>query len=86
MEEIKLTPAQLRLLQTCKNEGGLIVGGIDATTGIRRNVVRALHAKGLIKWAASAGYYVESEWKLTDAGKEYLKQRATQAAKQGENP
>lgn len=82
MDEIKLTPAQLRLLQTCKNESGLIVGGIDATTGIRRNVVRALRTKGLIKWSAPASNYVESEWKLTDAGKEYLEQRSTQAAKQ----
>lgn len=65
----KLTPAQQKAIDTCAHHRSLVIGGLDATPGLRRDIVRKLHALGLLKWVAPASDYEESEWVLTDSGK-----------------
>lgn len=68
-----MTPAQLRTLRTAARDRSIIIGGIDGTPGVRRDVVRKLYALGYLRWVAAAGFHAESEWKPTPEGLEALR-------------
>lgn len=64
-----MTPAQLRVMRLAIEHRSIIIGGIDATEGVRRDTVRKLHAMGYLSWRAAASVHEESEWAPTEAGK-----------------
>jgi hypothetical protein len=63
---MKLTKAQQRTLDTAKRDGTIIIGGIDATPNIRRDVVMRLFRLGLLRWKAPASLNEESAWVATE--------------------
>lgn len=68
----KLTAAQQRVLHIANRDGSIIFGGIDATPGVRRDVVTRLAQLKLLTWKAPTSLHEESCWVLTTAGKTYL--------------
>lgn len=70
----KLTPAMLRVLAAAVKDRSIVIGGLDATPGVRMDVVRRLAAAGLLRWVACADPCAKSEWKPTEAGRAALAQ------------
>lgn len=62
----KLTKAQERTLKTAINDRSIIIGGIDATPDVRRDVVYRLYGMGYLQFKAPHGFYAESEWVPTE--------------------
>lgn len=65
------TPAQLRILQLTKDDGSLVIGGIDGRK-VRFDVVKRMAHAGWLKWKAPTSFYEHSEWTLTDEGRRIL--------------
>jgi len=62
----KLTKAQERILKTAIYDRSIIIGGIDGTPNVRRDVVYRLHDMGYLQFKAPTGFYAESEWIPTE--------------------
>lgn len=67
-----ITTIQLRTLQAAERDGTLVIGGIDATPGVRWVVVKRLAERGYLRWRAPRGLVEHSEWVLTDLGRKLL--------------
>jgi len=65
----KLTYAQERTLKIALYDRSIIIGGIDSTPNIRRDVVYRLHDMGYLQFKAPSGFYAESEWVPTEKAK-----------------
>ena len=69
---MKLTKAQRRYLETAIDDVTLVIGGIDSTPNIRRDVVYRLAEMGLLEFIAPHSMYAESEWKPTEKANSVL--------------
>lgn len=61
--------AQERVLLAAKRDGFIVIGGPNATPGVRFDVCRRLCAQGLLRWVANADPYARAEFVLTDSGR-----------------
>lgn len=68
----KLTVPQVFVLRAAARDGTVVLGGIDATPHVRRAVVYRLARMELLKWWPPHSWYEESQWKLTDKGRQAL--------------
>ena len=67
----KVTPAQQRVLRLTRDDGSLIIGGLDGRK-VRKDVVFRLFDMGLLAYKSPASFFEHSEWVLTDKGKAAL--------------
>ena len=75
-DHVRLTPVQRRVLERADRDGHIVLGGIDATPGVRPDVVYRLLNMGLLRWQPMPSFFSDG-YVLTDEGREILNGNST---------